>query len=178
MPLGDRGEVAADRRQRRMAQHHARLGVADAVPFEDLARQIEPAALRVLVEVAQDVGQLQGAAERIGDGVRVRALIAEDVHRQMADRAGDPRAIEVERRQIGGANVFGRVHLHPVDHREEVLAAQAVAQQRLAQRAGDQVARAPVIERLDLRAPGRERRLLSPGGPVSSAMSSTSRQKA
>src|SRR5207302_2582682 len=51
-------------RQRRMTQHLARGSVADAVPIEQFARQIKPAALCILVEIAQDVGQLQGAAER------------------------------------------------------------------------------------------------------------------
>ena len=87
MPLRYRREIAAGRRQRRMAQHLQRLGRADAVPIEKLARQIQPAAPRVLVEVAQDIGQLQGAAERIGDRVRVGARIAEHMHRQMPDRA-------------------------------------------------------------------------------------------
>ena len=105
-----------------MAQHRRRLVAADAVPVEDLARQIEPAALRVLVEVAQDVGQLQGAAERIGDPVRGLAGIAEDMHRQMADRAGDPRAIEVERRQIGGADILDGIHLHAVDDVVKIVA--------------------------------------------------------
>ncbi len=116
MPLGDGGEIAADRRQRRMTQHLARDSAADAVAIEQLARQIEPAALGVLVEIAQDVGQLQGAAERIGDGMSPGARIAKDVHRQMADRARDPAAIEVEGRQIGGANVLRRVHLHTVNN--------------------------------------------------------------
>ena len=133
MPLGDGGKVAAGCRQRRMTQHsEGRLGAADAVPFEDLARQIEPAALRILVEVAQDIGQLQGAAERIGDFVRRRPGIAEDMNRQMADRTRDPGAIEVERRQVGGTNVLRRVHLHTVDNGVEVLASQRITHDWLA----------------------------------------------
>ena len=126
MTLRDRREIAAGRRQRRMPQHLKRLDAADAVPVEDLARQIQPAAPRVLVEVAQDIGQLQGAAERIGDSVRVGARIAEHMHRQMPDRAGDACAVQVERRHVGGADILGCIHLHAVDNGVEVLASQAI----------------------------------------------------
>ena len=126
MPLRYRREIAAGRRQRRMPQDLKRFGRADAVPFENLARQIQPAAPRVLVEIAQDVGQLQGAAERIGDRVRVGARIAEHMHRQMPDRGGDARAIQVERRQVRSADVLDCVHFHAVDNGVEVLASQAI----------------------------------------------------
>ena len=112
------------------------------MPVENLARQVQPAAPRVLVEVAQDVGQLQRAAERIGDSVRVGARIAEHMHRQMSDRAGDARAVQVERRHVRSADVLGCVHLHAVDNGVEVLAAQAVTRDRIAQGAADQAAAA------------------------------------
>ena len=105
-----------------MAQHSQRFDGADAVPVEKLARQIEPAAPRILVEIAQDIGQLQCAAERIGDRVRVGARVAEDMHRQMPDRRGDARAIQVQRGHVRGAHIFGCVHFHAVDNSVEVLA--------------------------------------------------------
>ena len=96
------------------------------MPIQDLARQVQPAAPRVLVEVAQDIGQLQGAAEQIGDRVRVGARIAEHMHRQMPDRGGDPRAVQVERRHVRSADILGCVHFHAVDNGVEVLASQAI----------------------------------------------------
>ena len=126
MTLRYRRQIAAGRRQRRMPQDLKRVRRADAVPIEKLARQVQPAAPRVLVEVAQDIGQLQGAAERIGDRVRVGARIAEHMHRQMPDRGGDARAVQVERRHVRGAYVLDCVHFHAVDNSVEVLASQAV----------------------------------------------------
>jgi hypothetical protein len=41
-------------------------------------RQVEPAACRVFLHIAQYVGELKGAAERIGDILRLRAVIAEN----------------------------------------------------------------------------------------------------
>ena len=145
---------------------------------EDLARQIEPAALCILVEIAQDVGELQGAAERMGDPVRRRAGIAEDMHREAADGAGDPVAIKVERREIGRADILLRVHLHAVDDVEEIALAQLEVLDRRDERAGDQVARPAGIDRLDLARASRRARLVRSAAGQSSAMSSTSRQKA
>ena len=53
----------------RMRQHGGRLGAEDAGGLQRLARQIEPPDRRVLVDVAQDVGELQRAAEMIGEAM-------------------------------------------------------------------------------------------------------------
>ncbi len=102
--------------------------------------------------------------------------IAEDMDREMADRARDAGAIEVERRQVGGADVLARIHLHAVDDREEILAAQAdsAAPARAARGRRDGAAarhRAPRSRRARRRAPracarpaGRRRRCRRPRG--------------
>ena len=91
------------------------------------ARQIEPADRGVLVDVAQDVGELQRAAEVMREGDAVVALQAEHVDRQAADGAGDAVAVEIERRPVRRADVLARVHLHAVDDRQEILALQVEA---------------------------------------------------
>ena len=50
--------------------------VASRLAIEDFTRQVEPPSSGVLGEVAQDVGQLQGPAERFCDGVGGGAGIA------------------------------------------------------------------------------------------------------
>ena len=56
------------------------------------------------------------------------------------DRRGDAVAVEVERGEVGRDDRGRGVHLHAVDHREEVLAPQAVALHRLQQHARDRIA--------------------------------------
>src|SRR5437660_6887483 len=117
-----------------MLQDGDRIGAADTVPVENFMRQIEPSATGVLIEIAEDIGQLQGSTERFSDGMGSTALITEDMDREMADGAGDTRTIEVERRKIGGANCVARIHFHPVDYGVEIAAAEVIAQHRLTQR--------------------------------------------
>ena len=59
----------------------------------------------VLVEVAQDIGQLQRAAEMMRERQARLLLHAENAHAEPADRAGDAVAIKIEGRQIGRADV-------------------------------------------------------------------------
>ena len=85
-------------------EHCDGIGVANAMRLEEFARQIEPAAVGVLGDVAQDIGELQGAAEQIRDAVGRGAGIAEDADREMPDGARDPGAVEIERGERRGAN--------------------------------------------------------------------------
>ncbi len=57
------------------------------------------------------------------------------------DRGRDPVAVEVERGQVGRDDRGRGVHLHAVDHGQEILLAQAVTTGRREQHAGDRVAR-------------------------------------
>src|SRR5712671_1968461 len=81
------------------------------------------------------------------------ACIAKNVHREMADRARNTRAVEVEHRETGRPNVFPGIHLHPVDNRQKIMSAQAIAQRRLAQCTGYEKMRPPTIESVDFLAP-------------------------
>ena len=47
---------------------------------------------------------------------------AEHPHRQPPDRARHPVAIEIERREVGRADILRHIHLHAVDDGEEILA--------------------------------------------------------
>jgi len=156
--LGDCGNLAAHRRQRRMAQDRRRVGSAYPVPVEHLTGQIESPAAGVLVEIAQNVGQLQSPPKRLCNRVGGIARIAKDVDREMTDRACNPRAVKVERREIGSADICARVHLHPVNDRHEISPAQVVARRRLTKRVGDDMTRMSRIKIIDFLAPGGEGR--------------------
>ena len=80
-----------------MAQHRIGIGIVNPVPVKDIARHIEPSAACILVEIAQNVGQLQCPAERVGDAVRRFAGVAKNMDRKMADRGRNPGSIKIER---------------------------------------------------------------------------------
>ena len=82
---------------------------------------------------------------------------AEHAHREATHGTGDPIAVEVERRQIGGANISAGIHLHPVDDRKEVVALQVEGTNRLDQRP-DTAWRLPCVQCVDIRAPPGELR--------------------
>ena len=89
----------------------------------------------------------------VGDRMRRRARIAEDMHRQMPDRARDPAAIQVEGGEVRGADILGRIHFHTVDNSVEVIAAQPIALDRLDECSGDELLRTAGIELVDLAMP-------------------------
>ena len=94
------GHGRAGARQRRIGQDRGRVGGADSGLAQGFAGKIETADSGVLVEVAQDIGQLQGAAEMMRERHAGIARNAENAHRQAADGAGDPVAIKVEHATI------------------------------------------------------------------------------
>ena len=108
-----------------IGDHLLRIVAGDAGVQQAFARQIEPAEAGVFVDVAQDVGQLQRAAEMMRERDAVVLGEAEHPHRQPPDRAGDAVAIEIERRQVRRADVLRHVHLHAVDDGQEILALEA-----------------------------------------------------
>ena len=61
------GEQLADLRRRRPGRE---VGAGDAEPVEVLLRQVDPAAAQVLADVADEVRQLEGLAERLRRGRR------------------------------------------------------------------------------------------------------------
>src|SRR6266850_3538877 len=149
-----------------MLQDPERIGPANTVPVENFTWQIKPPTTGVLVEVAQDIGQLQRSTERFGDRMGSIALVPENMDREMADGARDTRTIEVERRKIGDTNRLASIHLHSVDNGEEIAPAQMIAQHRLTQCPRDKVPRMSRVEAVDLLAPGGEGCKLVPNRAV------------
>src|SRR6185503_5845721 len=101
-------------------QHRLRVGGFEPGRPQRFQRQIEPSDAGVLVEVAQNIGELQGASQMMRELETVMGVHAEHAHRQPPDRAGDAVAIEIEPRQRRRADVLGRVHFHAVDDGEEI----------------------------------------------------------
>src|SRR5512137_1370235 len=105
-----------------MRQYGGWIGRPNTMFIEEFAWQIEAAALCVLLEIAQDVGELEGAAFGEGQLARGVTRIAERAHRQEAYGTGDPRAIELELRQGWRAEILDRIHFHAVNDREKIFA--------------------------------------------------------
>ena len=125
MLFGPLGQRQANFGQRAIGNHLLRIVAGDAGKQQAFARQIQPAEAGVFVDVAQDIGQLQRAAEMMGEQDAVFLGQAEHPHRQAPDGAGDAVAIEIERRKIRRTNVLWHVHLHAVDDGEKILALEA-----------------------------------------------------
>ena len=86
----------------------------------------------VLIEIAQDIGQLQRAAEMMRKRKPVFALHAENAHRKPPDRAGDAVAIKIERRVVRRADVGDDIHFHAVDDGEKSSRSQIEVAHRVA----------------------------------------------
>ena len=142
---------------------------------QQFARQVEAADGGVLVEVAQDVGQLQRAAEMMRELDAGLLLHAEDPHRQAADGASHAVAVEVERREIGRTDIGLDIHLHAVDHGQEIVLLQAEIAHRALQE-GAWPAGTAGVESVEIVAPpsARAARARRAAALPSSAMSSTS----
>src|SRR3981081_1230708 len=106
--------------ERAMRQDLARLARRNPRLVERFTRQIEPADLRILVEVAQNIGELKRTPEMVGEPATVLGAEAEDLDRQAADRAGDAVAIKIKGREAGRPDIRQHVHLHAVDDGEEI----------------------------------------------------------
>ena len=165
----------------RRGSRNAAIGVVllHAMQRQQLARQIESAEPGILVDVAQDVGELHGFAEGVGERDARGARRAEDAHATAARPRRPPGAIELEfghgRRDDGSA----RVHLHAVDDGEEVVAGEVEG--RTGSRSACVTGWRGVagIEAVDLLAPALQlAQLGTPAGRSPSAISSTTRQKA
>ena len=141
------------------------------------ARQIEPADAGVFVDVAQDIGQLQRAAEMMREQDAVVLGETEHPHRQPTDRAGDAVAIQIERRQIRRPDILRHVHLHAIDDGQEILALEVEASNRRHDSRCNRAGGWPCIQRVDIVAPLLQRRQPLGRGPSESAISSTCRQK-
>src|SRR5215469_12257065 len=91
-----------------------------AEPIKLILWQIDPPAPRVLTNVADDVGKLEGDAEIARVVACGRVGVAEDLHRKQSDHTGHMMAVTLERREVEVA-VLLEIHAHPVDDRLEML---------------------------------------------------------
>src|SRR6516165_295743 len=81
------------------------------------------------------------------------AAIAKYVNREMADRARDARAVQIERGRIGGPDGFAGIHFHAGEDRQKISFAKLEGACRFPQRTCHEVTRLPAVKRLDLEAP-------------------------
>ncbi len=140
----------------RIGENGFRVACGDAGAFQVLACEIETADRGVLVEIAQDVGELQGAAEMMRQFEARPIVHAEHLDGQPSYRARHPVAVKIENHQIRRDDVLCHIHFHAVDHGKEILLAQAIARHRVLQeRALDR--RSSGIERVEVAAPFGER---------------------
>src|SRR5262249_60609941 len=95
------------------------------------ARQVEAPDRGILVEIAQDVGELQRAPQMMGKQPAVFAAHAEYANRQAPDRARDAVAVEIERGEAWRPDILARIHLHAVGDGEEILLRQTEVADRL-----------------------------------------------
>ena len=148
-------KTGADRRNPGMRQRRSRLAAGDPGVAQEFARKVEPSDRSVLVEVAQDVGELQRTAEVMRKLQAVGFPDPENAHGKPADRARHAIAIKIEPGQVGCADVPGCIHLHTVDDRQEVFLAQPELGDDPAEGATLGVSAAG-IKRLDFAAPARK----------------------
>ncbi len=144
-------------------------GAKSAMPcsLQDFARQIEPPAPGILGQVAQDVGELQGAAERMRDTVGGGRIIAEDAHREPPDRARHAVAIKVEHCRGSARRSASRASISmPSTRARKSSCAQPVLRGDRGEHAGERQRRMAGEERGHFRAPLRERRELRLGRVV------------
>ncbi len=123
MFMGPRRHEARRLVDQRRGEDKARLDDLDARLVQCFARQIEPVDRRIFIEIAQDVGELQRAAEMMGQRETGILVHPEYLDRQAADGAGHAVAIKIERFEAGGADVLRHIHVHAVDHGKEILLA-------------------------------------------------------
>ena len=157
--LGQIDNEGASLADRRMRQNLARIGRGDAVGSQCFARQIKTAEGGILVEVAQNVGELERQPQMVRE-LKPRVMRhAEHAHRETSDRTRDAVAVKVERRAVGGTDVGDHVHLHAVDDGEEVLALQ-IESAHGSRQTGERRRCRAAIDRVDVGPPARQ--LLAP----------------
>ena len=122
VPARERNDPPADLWQRRMREHGGRIGGCDAGFVQELLRQIKPADPRVLIQVAQDVGQLQRATQMLGKQLAVAVGNPEHARREPPHRACHAVAIKIQLHKGRCLDAFPDIHLHAVDDGPEVVA--------------------------------------------------------
>ena len=104
----------------------AEVFVHDVVALEIFLRDVDAAERVVVVDVANDVGELEGEAEFFGEVESALIGEAEDVRAGEADGAGDAVAIFAEAVE-GGVIANGEIHLGAGDEVVEIARGHVVA---------------------------------------------------
>ena len=159
MLLCPRDGWRAGLRQRRIGENLARLrNFADACRAKVLARQIEPADRRVLIEIAQNIGELQSAAKMMREALTFRLGHPKSARGKAADRARHPVAIKIERHESRRPDIGLDIHLHAVDHGAKILAPQAERMNSPGEALQRRIWRPQAgVERVDIAPPSGER---------------------
>ena len=116
---------------------------------QQIVGQVKPVPRRVLAQVAQDVGQLQGEAERCRQPVADLGPQAEDAAAQPSHGAGDPVAVLQQVGPGGEPQRFRRVRFHAVDDGLKIGLGQTEMGDRFGQGDGDRILGLPRIEGVD-----------------------------
>ncbi len=109
---------------------------------EVVQRQVDPAAVEVLTDVADEVRELEGDAQILGRFVRVGRQRLEDGHHLQPDDGGGAVHVLVEV-VVGLVLGDGEVHRHRVQERLEVLDRDVPATHRVHDGIADRVRAAP-----------------------------------
>src|SRR5579862_2670289 len=141
-------------RLRAVTDEHVLLAAPEAA--EVGARQVDATAARVLRDVAQDVRQLEREPELDRVLARRRALVAEDLDADEANRARNAVAVSLEIALPRLVALAVEIHLDAVDDGGELLARDREALDRVGERDADRVARPPRVDGFELFAPARE----------------------
>ena len=137
---------------------------AHAKSREIVERQIDSAPARILADIAQDIGQLEGDSKVVGVDARDGIAIAENLDTHQPDGRGH--AIAVETQIVEGLIARAReVHLDAVDKFVEIAARDIEAAHAVGQRARDRASRLAAEDALQLLAPSSEQhgRVAHPG---------------
>ena len=121
------GDLAADRVDLRLGHNRLRVHLAAAIHlFQIFARQIQPTHRRILIDIAQDVGELQRPAQMMRQLESGPFVHPKHFDGKTSHRTGHPVAIEIESGKVRRDNVFRHVHVHAVQHGKEILKPQAI----------------------------------------------------
>ena len=73
----------------------------------------------IFVDIAQDIGQLQRAAEMMREQDAVVLGETEHPHRQPPDRARHAVAVQIERCKVRRPDILRHIHFHAIDDGQE-----------------------------------------------------------
>jgi hypothetical protein len=136
-----------------LSEYGGGVGAGNAGLPQRFSRKVEAPEFRIFVEVAQDVGQLQGASQLICKRAAQVLRQAKHFDRKAPYSACYAVAVKLERGVIRRPDVGDNVHFHAVNHGQKVFASQP----KCLDRSGEPLKRRnmrAVIERRDIAPPG------------------------